>query len=316
MQNDIFHYVRNCETCKASKSPNTTLMPQMGATKPAKFPWELISIDFVGPLTRSKQGNTVMLVVVDWVTKYVIVQAMRAADSVKTVEFLENNVFLKFSYPRIILSDNGKQFQSGVFRSMLIRHKIQHMKTAFYCPMVNNAERVNRVLVTCIRSLIDGDHRNWDENLPSITAAINSAKHEATGVSPHRANFGRELVLYTDLYQIQDMNAGKDAKKDQNQRLAAIQRIQEFIVKRIKENHEKSKQRYDLRKRSVTYKEGDVVWRRKFEPSSKIDKINQKLNPKFTPAVIRKILGANLYQLEDVITGKTGQYHAKDIKTN
>lgn len=316
MQDDIQHYVRNCATCKASKSPSTTLMPQMGAVKPAKLPWELISIDFVGPFTRSKRGNTVMLVVVDWVTKYVVFHAMRAADSAKMVEFLENEVFLKFSQPRMILSDNGKQFQSLVFRSMLARHRIQHMKTAFYCPMVNNAERVNQVLVTCIRALIDDDHRNWDENLSSIAAAINSAKHEATGVSPHFANFGRDLLLHTELYQLQEMNTEGEVKSAQDRRLEGIKRIQEFIVQRIKENHEKSKQRYDLRKRSVNYKEGDVVWRRTFELSSKADSINQKLNPKFTPAVIRKILGANLYQLEDVLTGKKGQYHAKDIKTD
>lgn len=257
-----------------------------------------------------------MLVIVDWVTKYVIVHAMRAADTIKMVEFLENQVFLKFSYPRMILSDNGKQFQAVAFRSMLARHRIQHMKTAFYCPMVNNAERVNRVLVTCIRSLIDDDHRSWDENLPAIAAAVNGAKHEATGVSPHYANFGRELVLHTDIYQVQDMNAEPEARKAQDKRLSGIRRIQEFIVHRIKDNHEKSKQRYDLRKRVVMYKEGDVVWRRTFSLSSKVENVNQKLNPKFTPAVIRKILGANLYELEDVITGKKGRYHAKDIKTD
>lgn len=43
--------------------------------------------------------------------------------------------------------------------------------------------------------------------------------------------------------------------------------------------------------------------------------MNQKLNPKFTPAIIRKTLGANLYELEDVVSGKNGRYHAKAIKT-
>lgn len=168
MQEDIGRYIRSCSTCKASKAPNTKMMPKMGSPKPAKLPWELISLDFVGPLTRSKRGNTVMLVVVDWVTKYVIVHPMRNADSVRMAEFLENEVFLKFSRPRMMLSNNGKQFESVAFRSLLARHNIIHMKTAFYCPMVNNAERVNRVLTTCIHSLIDEVHRNWDENLPSI----------------------------------------------------------------------------------------------------------------------------------------------------
>ena len=255
-----------------------------------------------------------MFVVVDWVTKYVIVHPMRSADSVNMVRFLEEEVFLKFSRARIILSDNGKQFDSVAFRSLLSRHNITHMRTAFYCPQVNNAEQTNRVLSTCVRALIDEDHRCWDKNLPAITAAINSAKHEVTGVSPHCANFGRELVLHTDLYTQQHLNTTDDPKIAQDLRLSGIKRIHEFIAERIKKGHEASKQRYNLRARQKQFKVSDVVWRRTFELSSKVDRINQKLKPKFVPAIVRSILGANLYELEDVWTGKRGRFHGKDIK--
>ncbi|XP_065088054.1 uncharacterized protein LOC135709592 [Ochlerotatus camptorhynchus] len=156
------------------------------------------------------------------------------------VDFLEEHVFLKFSLSRIILSDNGKQFISAAFKALIAKHNIIHMKMAFYCPMVNNAERVNRVLITCIRALLDEDHRAWDENLQAIVAAINGAKHEATGVSPHYANFGRELILHTDLYVQQDLNISDDPKVAQEVRLSAIRRIHNFIIKRIKNNHEQA----------------------------------------------------------------------------
>lgn len=316
MKEDVSRYVRGCAVCKASKAPNTAMMPNKGEVKPARLPWELISVDFVGPFTRSRCGNTVILVVVDWITKYVIAHPMRSADSVKMINFLEQEVFLKFSRPRIVLSDNGKQFVSTAFKALLAKHNITHMKTAFYCPMVNNAERVNRVLITSIRALLDEDHQAWDENLPAITAAINSAKHEVTGVSPHVANFGRPLILHTDLYTQQELNVQNDPKLAQDIRLSSIKRIQEFIAQRIKNNHEKTKQRYNLRTRTVSFKVGELVWRRNFGLSSKTNKINQKLNPKFVPAVIREARGTNIYTLEDVVTGKQGQYHAKDIKAD
>ncbi|XP_055522783.1 uncharacterized protein LOC129716964 [Wyeomyia smithii] len=257
----------------------------------------MISVDFVGPLTRSKRGNTVLLVIVDWVSKYVLVKPMRTADSKKMVEFLEEEVCLKFTRPRLILSDNGKQFESLLFKSWLARHNIGHMKTAYYCPQVNNAERVNRVVVTCIRALLDGDHRGWNENLAAITAAIHSAKHEATGISPHEANFD-------------------DPKVAQNLRLSTIRRIHEFVLQRVRNNHEKTKQRYNLRTRRVDFKIGDIVWRRTFTESSKADQINKKLDHKFVPALVKQILGKNVYLLEDVTDGKQGRYHAKDIKAD
>lgn len=316
MRQDVGKHVRACSTCKASKASTTTMMPTMGDAKPARVPWELLSLDFVGPLTRSTAGNTVMLVAVDWVTKYVIAHPMRSADSVKMVNFLENEVFLRFSRPRIVLTDNGRQFVSAAFRALLARHQIEHMTTAYYCPMVNNAERVNRVLITCIRALLKEDHKSWDENLPAIVAAINSARHESTGVSPHFANFGRDLILHTDLYKQEELNTHQDPKLAQEMRLSTLRRIHEFVVQRLKSSHEKSKQRYNLRTRSVSFKVGDVVWRRNFGLSSKTDCVNQKLNPKFTAAVVRQVLGHNIYLVEDVATGKQRKYHAKDIKAD
>ncbi|XP_058827574.1 uncharacterized protein LOC131687499 [Topomyia yanbarensis] len=189
------------------------------------------------------------------------------------------------------------------------------MTTAYYCPMVNSAERVNRVLITCIRALLNEDHRTWDENLASIVAAINSAKHEVTGVSPRVANFGRELILHTDLYKQQDLNTPPhDLKLAQDLRLSNLKRIHAFMLQRIRNSHEKSKKRYNMRTRAVAFNVGDLVWRRSFGLSSKIDRINQKLNPKFLPAMIRKVFCTNLYQLEDVPSGKVGRYHAKDLK--
>lgn len=223
---------------------------------------------------------------------------------------------MRFSRPRIILSDNGKQFTSLAFNSLLTRHNILHMTTGYYSPMVNNAERVNRVLITCVRALLNEDHRTWDENLPPIVAAINSAKHESSGVSPHFANFGRDLILHTDLYKQLELNTSQDPKLAQDLRLSNLKRIHEFVRQRIKSSYEKSKQRYNLRTRAVQFNIGDLVWRKAFGLSSKLDCINQKLNPKFIPAIIRKVLGTNLYELEDVPTGKTGRYHAKDIKAD
>lgn len=96
MATDIRRYVQTCEVCKACKAPNNTLTPTLGHPKPAHLPWELISIDWIGPLTRSKNGNTVLLVIVDWITKFVICEPFRTANAHKMTLFLEQYVFLKF----------------------------------------------------------------------------------------------------------------------------------------------------------------------------------------------------------------------------
>lgn len=77
MAMDIRKFVRACNICKASKAPAAVLTPAMGAPKPAKLPWELISIDWISLLVRSRNGSTVLLVIVAWITKFVIVEPFR-----------------------------------------------------------------------------------------------------------------------------------------------------------------------------------------------------------------------------------------------
>ena len=313
---DVNKYVKECNVCKASKAPSSVLTPAMGGVKPARHPWELISIDWVGPIVRSKSGNTVLLVIVDWITKFVIAEPFRMASAKHMVSFLEKYVFLRFSVPRIIVTDNGSQFISHTFASLLQRYNIQHMRTAFYTPMCNAAERTNRTLVTCIRALLDEDQKRWDENLQQIVCAINTAKHETLGCSPYYANFGRNHILFTDQYPLANLNSSGSDKADQQRRLKALQNMQQFIVDRIKTAHETSKKRYDLRTRERKIAVGDLVWRRSFQLSSAAEGRTKKLGPKFIPCYVREVLGQNNYRLEDVKTANSGVYHAKDIKAD
>ncbi|XP_055585046.1 uncharacterized protein LOC129737905 [Uranotaenia lowii] len=246
MSIDIKKYVRACQVCKAYKAPNSTLTPTLGNPKPAKLPWELISVDWVGPMTRSRKGFTVLFVVVDWITKFVIVEPFRTANAQKMVQFLEEYVFLRFSTPRIIVSDSGSQFLSQVFQSLLKRYNVTHMRTVFYTPMCNAAERTNRTLITCIRSLLDVDQREWDAHIQQVVCAINTTKHDTLGCSPYFCNFGREHILFTETYPLANLNTPQDPVKDQELRLTVIKNIQEFVLKRINKAHEASKQHYNF----------------------------------------------------------------------
>lgn len=232
------------------------------------------------------------------------------------VMFLENYVFLRFSTPRIIVSDSGSQFLSHVFQSLLKRYNIIHMRTAFYTPMCNAAERTNRTLVTCIRCQLDEDQRDWDVHIQQVVCAINTAKHETLGCTPYFCNFGRDHILYADQYPLAKLNSDEDTRTAQKSRIKAAQNIQHFVLTKIKAAHDDSKKRYDLRARSRTFSVGDIVWRRSFELSSAADHRTKKLGAKFIPCVVRQAQGCNNYLLEDVKTSKTGVYHSKDIKSD
>jgi hypothetical protein len=54
-------------------------------------------------------------------------------------------------------------------------------------------ERFNRNLKAALTIYHHSQHALWDENLPMLTVAFNSAWHESTGAQPAVLFLGREL---------------------------------------------------------------------------------------------------------------------------
>lgn len=114
MDADIRKYVAKCETCKASKPSNRVERAPMGTLREASRPFEIIYIDFIGPLPRSKSGHTVLFVVVDGFSKFVHLHPMRSATAQAAIKCLLDHVFRIFGTPRYLISDNGSQFTSTI----------------------------------------------------------------------------------------------------------------------------------------------------------------------------------------------------------
>ena len=143
---DVEKYVKNCIDCGETKSGNRIGIPQMGAARTPKIPFEIISVDFKGPFPRSSGGFTNILVVTDHFSKFVLILILRSANTEKTVEFLENEGFLLFGTPNILISDNGSVFKSHKFKALLEKYDVRHMLTPLYHPQANPTGRVNRVI--------------------------------------------------------------------------------------------------------------------------------------------------------------------------
>jgi len=52
-------------------------------------------------------------------TKWVETKAIKASTKEKVVEFLRENVFYKFGYPRELVTDQGSQFTSNMIEDLL-----------------------------------------------------------------------------------------------------------------------------------------------------------------------------------------------------
>ncbi|XP_062556949.1 uncharacterized protein LOC134221780 [Armigeres subalbatus] len=301
---------RECLTCQVSKSGNVNVTPPMGAQKPVEYPWQFVTLDYVGPLPPSgKNRSTCLLVATDVFSKFVLIQPFREAKANSLAEFVENMIFRLFGVPEIILTDNGSQFVSKRFKDLLEAYHVNHWLTPAYHPQVNNTERVNRVITTAIRATLKKDHKHWADDIQSIANAIRNAVHDSTKYSPYFTVFGRNQV--SDGMEYSRMRDNYNSKDDDRRK-----KLFEEIRTNLSAAYKRHAKAYNLRSNPScpAYREGERVLKQTFELSDKGKGFCKKLAPKYEPAVVRKVLGTNTYELEDDSGKRIGVYFANRLK--
>ncbi|KAL9706322.1 hypothetical protein quinque_009840 [Culex quinquefasciatus] len=296
MREEVRRHCRECLQCQVSKAGNQNVTPPMGPQKPVQYP------------------NTCLLVVTDVFSKFVLVQPFREAKAHSLTEFVENNVFRLFGVPEIVLTDNGTQFLSKQFKTLLESYHVQHWLTPAYHPQVNNTERVNRVITTAIRATLKKDHKHWADNLQDIADAIRNAVHDSTHYSPYFVVFGRNKVSDGREYSwIRDNYEPSDDDKDVPEQK---KKLFEEIKKNLTAAYQRHAKTYNLRTNAncPKYTVGEKVLKQTFDLSDKGKGFCKKLAPKYEPAVVRKVLGKNTYELEDLDGKRFGVYFTNRLK--
>lgn len=150
----VYEYVRNCEICRTTKATNINTHTTAGSRRATDQPFRILAIDFVGPMTMSKNRNQYLFVVTDLFTKFVFGKPLRDAKTDHVLKFLEREVFLKYGVPEKLICDNGVQFTSKNFREFMNKFEIQLYFTPYYYPQANPCEIANKTIVNAIRAYI------------------------------------------------------------------------------------------------------------------------------------------------------------------
>lgn len=154
MNRDIKAYVQNCLTCQQAKTEAT--LPA-GLLQPLPIPdqiWEDIAMDFITGLPSSG-GYTVILVVIDRLSKYAHFSPLKANYSSKVVA----ETFMKFvvklhGFPKTIVLDRDKIFTSQFWQHLFrLSGTSLNMSTAYHPQFDGQSEALNKCLEMYLRCL-------------------------------------------------------------------------------------------------------------------------------------------------------------------
>jgi len=187
-------YVRSeiskCDFCNQAKNTPGRKMVPVSMTPP-KFPFQRISMDYAGPMPRTKLGNRYFLVIVDQFSRYLKVFPTKEASSQQTVKCLEQ-VFAEEGVPEEVMSDNGTHFVSSFVKQFLRKHGVQQVLSPPYHPESNGlAERNVRTVKTFAKAALLEKGTSWDVNLYQFQLKYNAGVHPSTGKEPFAVVRGR-----------------------------------------------------------------------------------------------------------------------------
>ena len=319
MRRDIKQYVRQCKVCAAQKMANTARPGLMGRPKRVSQPWQLIAADIIGPLPKSANGASYLLVVTDWFTKFSLLKPLRQANGASIAQFLEENVFLLFGVPQILMCDNGTEFINNRMRDLADQYGVKLWPNARYHAQVNYVERYNRTIGAAIRSYLDGvDHRQWDKEVQKIAFGLRTAVSESTGFSPSFLNFGRFVPSNGNYFgRLEDEDElDLDAVREFHVReLEEMPEVYKEVKRKLKEAYDRNVKDYNKGKRAAdVYHVGDRVWKRHHVMSRGARHVAAKLAPKFSLATIKNVISPLVYELADDEGVSLGRWHVKDLK--
>eukprot|EP00253_Pinus_taeda_P025310 PITA_25310 len=106
LRQDVRIYISQCDRCqrmgKRTPRDEMPLQPQVTFE-----PFEKWGIDFVGPINPPSKQRSYIIVCTNYLTKWAETKAIKAAIEEKVAEFLRENIFYKFGYPRELVTDQG-----------------------------------------------------------------------------------------------------------------------------------------------------------------------------------------------------------------
>ncbi|KAG7556987.1 Integrase catalytic core [Arabidopsis suecica] len=166
----------------------------------APYPFMRWSMDIVGLVHRSTRGVQYLLVLTDYVSKWIEAEAyINIKDSVVKT-FLWKHIICRYGVPYEIVTDNGPQFISNDFEDFCSAWRIKLSYSTPRYPQGNGqAEASNKTILSNFKKRLSARKGGWYDELLPMLWAYRTTPRRATGETPFSLVYGMEAVVPAEL---------------------------------------------------------------------------------------------------------------------
>ena len=141
MQKDVEAYVKTCNNYQ--RFNNIVRQPTEELT-PMTTPWPFAQwgLDIMGPFPTMLRQLKFLIVGIDYFTKLVEAEALATITKKNIRGFIWRCIICKFGIPRVLVSNNGKQFDNNSFRDFCSQLGIRNHYSSPAHPQANGQVEV------------------------------------------------------------------------------------------------------------------------------------------------------------------------------
>jgi len=307
MKKDVQMIIKSCHRCQICRSQILNKNVESIATPPG-YPFSRVGLDLVGPLPPTKNGNKYIIVLVDYLTKWVEAEPLEKIESDDIIKFLKM-VFSRHGIPEILITDNGPQFISDKTKAFLDLHDVYvHYATTYHPATNGEVENRNREISKYLR-LLGKMVDTWDETLYRALWALRTAKNEVTKFSSFELLYGRrDLQPFELTLNIEKRNEMESEEEYWLRKFITHDKwIREAVNNIETANKLWEEHRKQIKRMRSSFKPGDLVLIRVFN--------RRKLDPFFTGPLKIVKQELNTVTVCDPITGEIADrnIHIKNV---
>ena len=312
MLRDCRRHVQRCTSCRLVKSRRTSEYYLVEERLSTASVWDVVSLDFVGPLPPSDEGFTYILAILDNFSLYTMFIPMKAATSVAVADVLYK-LIMQYGAMRKLLSDRGSNLNlSKVLQAMTSVLNIKQTMTASYNPEGNSQnERSHRWLKSIMRIFVNVHDKKWADTLDPMAFAYNTTPRTDIKLSPFYIFHGRDPVMVEDLAAMPAIMHMPDAQAVVDKTRARVRQVtkaREILNLALREARRTS--RVQKRLRPVPFKVGDFVLLRNLKP------VNTLSIPFYGPYVITERTSTVRFKIQHVKSQRViERVHAKHLRS-
>lgn len=215
MKRTIAEFVRKCNACKMNKNQQKTCEKFVKTTTPLK-PFEIISIDTVGPFVKTINNNRYAVTIQCDLSKYIVIIPTPNKEAHTIAKAIVEHFMLIYGTTiKAIRTDLGTEYKNELFTKINNFFEINHITSTAYHPQtIGSLERNHKCLNEYLR-IFSNEHRNdWDEWTNYYCFSYNTTPNFSTNYTPFELVFGRSEKINKELlstkinpiYNVDDYN--------------------------------------------------------------------------------------------------------------